>query len=120
MLRPDPPGVSSKPFSRPQKLPRLNVTLADRCTAARKWTEAAFLRRKLQKLAALGPACLPFVRENKQWVTHWEVLLLPDKRFWQEEKTAAWGRVKTVLLLHCCGRTCFKVNCFPAQNENVL
>ena len=68
MLCPDPPGVSSKPFSRPQKVPRLNVTLADRCTAARKWTEAAFFARKRcasRQLLAKARIC-----QRKQAVGH--------------------------------------------------
>ena len=80
MLCPHPPGVSSKPFSRPQKVPRLNVTLADRCTRKKVDRGGFFLRGKGARAGSSWPS-LEFVRENKQWVTpHWEVL--PDKRTW--------------------------------------
>ena len=96
MLWPHPPGVSSKPFSRPQKVPRLNVTLADRCTRKKVDRVRFFLRGK----ASSSWPSLTFVRENKQWVTPppWEVA--SDKRSWREEETATWRKVKTILLLH--------------------
>ena len=98
MLWPHPPGVSSKPFSRPQKVPRLNVTLADRCTRKKVDRVGFFCTKK----AALGRA------SHLSEKTSSGSLLLPGRSrltrelgaSWQEEETATWRKVKTILLLH--------------------
>ena len=103
MLWPHPPGVSSKPFSRPQKVPRLNVTLADRCTRKKVDRVRFFCAEK----AALGRASHLSEKTSSGSLTPaWEVA--PDKRAWQKEETATWRKVKTILLLHS-GRTGFNL-----------
>ena len=110
MLCPHPPGVSSKPFSRPQKVPRLNVTLADRCTRKKVDRGGFFCAEKVREPAALGQG--PNLSEKTSsgsLLTGRSCLTRDLGSSWQEKETATWKKVKTVLLQHS-SRTGFNSN----------
>ena len=97
MLCPHPPGVSSKPFSRPQKVPRLNVTLADRCTRKKVDRGGFFCAEKVREPAALGRASnLSEKTSSGSLLTGRSCLTRDLGASWQEEETATWRKV-----LHC-------------------
>ena len=75
---------------------------------ARKWTEAAFLRQNCKSRHQLLAEA--FVRENKQRVAHWEVLLGREGscQVLERGEVATWRKV---LLAGARGNgSCFKIN----------
>ena len=72
----------------------MSLQLTD--AAARKWTEAAFLRQNCKSRHQLLAEA--FVRENKQRVAHWEVL--PGRevscQVLERGEVATWRKVTTV------------------------